>query len=139
MVDDAADGRRGRHEVAQAVEATAAQLAGWGITSSRRARSSTASGDAPHDRRLVLRVRSAARRLSPAQRHAIGPDTLEPITFKIYEYARTMKSAAFITAIAGINTARRQLARFLHAARRLAVPDDGARGGAVGHLQSRPD
>jgi amidase len=44
--------------------------------------------------------------------HTIGPDTLEPITYKIYEYARAMRSAAFIAAIAGINTARRQLARF---------------------------
>jgi amidase len=42
----------------------------------------------------------------------IGPDTLEPITWQIYEHARTMKSAAFVAAIAGINTARRQLARF---------------------------
>ena len=44
--------------------------------------------------------------------HAIGPDTLEPVTFKIYEYAKQMKSAQFVAALAGINTARRQLARF---------------------------
>ena len=44
--------------------------------------------------------------------HAIGPDTLEPVTFKIYEYAKQMKSAQFVGALAGINTARRQLARF---------------------------
>jgi amidase len=44
--------------------------------------------------------------------HAIGPDTLQPVTFKIYEYARQMKSAQFVAALAGINTARRQLARF---------------------------
>ena len=42
----------------------------------------------------------------------IGPDTLEPITFKIYEYATQMTARQFVTAIAGINTARRQLARF---------------------------
>ncbi len=44
--------------------------------------------------------------------HAIGPDTLEPVTFKIYEYAKQMKSAQFVAALAGINTARRQFARF---------------------------
>ena len=42
----------------------------------------------------------------------IGPDTLEPITFKIYEYATHMTAKQFVTALAGINTARRQLARF---------------------------
>ena len=44
--------------------------------------------------------------------HAIGPETLEPMTFKIYEYAKQMKHAPFVAAVAGINTARRQLARF---------------------------
>jgi amidase len=44
--------------------------------------------------------------------HAIGPDTLEPTTFKIYEHARRMTATQFLTALAGINTARRQLARF---------------------------
>lgn len=44
--------------------------------------------------------------------HAIGRDTLEPVTFKIYEHAKTMTSGAFLAALAGINTARRQLARF---------------------------
>jgi amidase len=44
--------------------------------------------------------------------HAIGPETLEPVTFEIYEYARRMTASQFLTALAGINTARRQLARF---------------------------
>ena len=43
---------------------------------------------------------------------AIGPETLEPVTLTIYEHARQMKSAAFLNAMAAINTARRQLARF---------------------------
>jgi amidase len=47
--------------------------------------------------------------------HAIGPETLEPVTFKIYEYARRMTAARFLTALAGINTARRQLGRFFTA------------------------
>jgi amidase len=44
--------------------------------------------------------------------HAIGRDTLEPITYKIYEHAKAMTSGPFLAALAGINTARRQLARF---------------------------
>lgn len=44
--------------------------------------------------------------------HAIGPETLEPITWKIYRHAKAMKSGTFVVALAGINTARRQLARF---------------------------
>jgi amidase len=43
--------------------------------------------------------------------HAIGPDTLEPVTFKIYEYARGMIASQFLSALAGINVSRRQLAR----------------------------
>jgi len=43
---------------------------------------------------------------------AIGPETLEPVTFKIYEHARQMKAAQFLDAIAAINTARRQLGRY---------------------------
>ncbi len=44
--------------------------------------------------------------------HAIGRDTLEPTTFKIYEHAKKMTSGSFLSALAGINIARRQLARF---------------------------
>src|SRR4029079_13531974 len=43
---------------------------------------------------------------------AIGRDTLEPVTYAIYEHARKMGSPAFVEAIAGINTSRRRLARF---------------------------
>src|SRR5262245_22542978 len=44
--------------------------------------------------------------------HAIGRDTLEPVTYRIYEHARQMKAAAFVNALAGVNTARRQLGRY---------------------------
>jgi len=44
--------------------------------------------------------------------HAIGPDTLEPVVLKIYEYACGMKPAQFLTAVAAINTARRRLGAF---------------------------
>jgi amidase len=44
--------------------------------------------------------------------HAIGRDTLEAVTLKIYEHAKRMAPARFLAALAGINTARRQLARF---------------------------
>ena len=44
--------------------------------------------------------------------HAIGPDTLEPVVRHIHAYAAEMKPAQFLTALAGINTARRRLGRF---------------------------
>jgi amidase len=43
---------------------------------------------------------------------AIGQDTLEAVTFKIYEHARRMKAEQIVNALAGLNSARRQLARF---------------------------
>ena len=44
--------------------------------------------------------------------HAIGPDTLEPVTYAIYEYARQMKPEQFLSAIAHVNTARRRLGAY---------------------------
>ncbi|HEX9278679.1 MAG TPA: amidase family protein, partial [Casimicrobiaceae bacterium] len=44
--------------------------------------------------------------------HAIGPDTLEPVTFAIYEHARQMKPEQFLNAMAYINTARRKLGAY---------------------------
>jgi amidase len=44
--------------------------------------------------------------------HAIGPDTLEPVILRIYEYARQMKAAQFLNALSIINTSRRLLGRF---------------------------
>jgi amidase len=44
--------------------------------------------------------------------HAIGPDTLEPVTFAIYEHARRMKPEQFLNAMASINTARRKLGAY---------------------------
>jgi len=41
--------------------------------------------------------------------HSIGPDTLEPVTFKIYEYARQMKPEQFIRAMTNLNSIRRKL------------------------------
>lgn len=43
---------------------------------------------------------------------AIGPETLEPVTFKIYEYARQMKPTQFMSAMSALNTARRQLGAY---------------------------
>jgi len=42
----------------------------------------------------------------------IGPDTLEPVTFAIYEHARRMKPDQFITAMAAVNAARRKLGAY---------------------------
>jgi amidase len=44
--------------------------------------------------------------------HAIGPDTLEPVTFKIYEYSRQMQPEQFIVAMANLNTVRRKLGAY---------------------------
>jgi amidase len=44
--------------------------------------------------------------------HQIGRDTLEPVVFTIYEHAKRMKPAQFITAMSAINVARRQLGQF---------------------------
>jgi amidase len=43
--------------------------------------------------------------------HPIGPDTLEPVIHKIYQYARQMKAEHFLGAMAALNAARRQLGR----------------------------
>ena len=40
---------------------------------------------------------------------AIGPDTLEPVVFKVYEYARQMTTAQFMGAVSALNATRRQL------------------------------
>ncbi len=41
----------------------------------------------------------------------IGPDTLEPVTLAIYEYAARLKPADFLAGVAEVNRARRRLAR----------------------------
>ncbi len=100
-------------EVAKAVERTAVLLAGMG----HRVIEESPEFEGLQTMRFMsdvwffgfdLRLEGYSKRSG----HAIGPDTLEPVTFKIYEYAKQMKSAQFVAALAGINTARRQLARF---------------------------
>ena len=44
--------------------------------------------------------------------HAIGPETLEPVIFKIYQYARQMKAEQFLAAMLALNAARRQLGQY---------------------------
>ncbi len=44
--------------------------------------------------------------------HKVGPDTLEPMIWKIYEHARNMTSADFFSALVEINTARRKLGAY---------------------------
>ena len=43
---------------------------------------------------------------------AISRETLEPVTFAIYEYAQNMKPGQFIGAMAGVNAARRKLGAY---------------------------
>ena len=42
----------------------------------------------------------------------IGPETLEPVVYSIYEHARRMTPARFLGALAALNTVRRQLAAY---------------------------
>ncbi len=44
--------------------------------------------------------------------HPVGPDTLEPVTFAIYEYARRMVPEQFLNALAYLNVARRRLGAY---------------------------
>jgi amidase len=46
----------------------------------------------------------------------IGPETLEPVILKVYEYAKGLRAAHFFAALAEINTARRALGRFYETA-----------------------
>lgn len=42
----------------------------------------------------------------------VGPDTLEPVILSLYEYAKEITPARFMTALGAVNVARRKLARF---------------------------
>jgi amidase len=44
--------------------------------------------------------------------HAIGPDTLEPCTFAVFEYAKRMRPEQFINAMSAINRERRKLSKY---------------------------
>ncbi len=41
---------------------------------------------------------------------SIGPDTLEPVVLKLYEYAKTLTAPRFLAALAALNVSRRRLA-----------------------------
>jgi amidase len=55
-----------------------------------------------------LRLEGYAKRTG----RTIGPDTLEPVVLQIYEYAKRMKPAQFLNAMANVNQARRRLGRY---------------------------
>jgi amidase len=44
--------------------------------------------------------------------HPIGPDVLEPVTYLIYQYAKSLTTADFFRAFGVLNRVRRQLARY---------------------------
>ena len=44
--------------------------------------------------------------------HAVGPDTLEPVTLAVYEHAKRMTPGDFLQANALVNATRRKLARY---------------------------
>ena len=100
-------------EVAHAVEHTAAVLAAMG----HHVEDEGPAFDALQAMRHMtdvwffgfdLRLESYSKRSG----HVIGPDTLEAVTLKIYQHARRMTASQFLSALAGLNTARRELGRF---------------------------
>jgi amidase len=100
-------------EVAAAVERTATALAGMGHEVSEESPEFDGLAAMRHMTDVWffgfdVRLEGYAKRSG----HAIGPDTLEPVTYRIYEHAKQMTAAPFVNALAGVNTARRQLARY---------------------------
>ena len=100
-------------EVAQAVARTAALLADMGHEVSEESpepigveamAAMTAVWFFGFDLRLAGFAERSGRR--------IGPDTLEPMTLTIYEYARRLTPAQFLAATAVINAVRRRLGRY---------------------------
>ena len=97
-------------EVLQAVERTAQTLADMGHT----VEEFTPAFDGLAAMRSMMdlwffgfdgRLAGYARRSG----HALSQETLEPMTWLIHEYARQMKPAQFMAAMASLNTVRRQL------------------------------
>lgn len=104
-------------EVTAAVKATAAALAGMGHEVFER--DADMGGAAQMQRFADLWFFGFDARLaaySAKSGHKIGPDTLEPVTYRIWEHAKRMTSADFFAAVGAVNAARRQLARFYEGA-----------------------
>jgi amidase len=100
-------------EVAAAVAATAALLADLGheVTQEAPVFDGLASMRAMTDVWMFgfdLRLAGYSARSG----HPISRDTLEPVTYMLYEYAQRMKPAQFLNAMLALNGARRQLGRF---------------------------
>jgi len=99
-------------EVAQAVERTAKTLAQMGHE---------VSEDSPEFDPSVMRSMADVwffgfdlrlEGYSKRNGRPIGPETLEPVVFMIYEHARQMKPVQFLNAMAALNTARRRLGHY---------------------------
>jgi amidase len=100
-------------EVAGAVENTAALLAEMGhhVSEESPELDGLAAMHAMTDVWFFgfdLRLESYAKRSG----QTIGPDTLEPVILKIYEYAKQMTAGQFLNALAVLNTSRRLLGRY---------------------------
>ena len=100
-------------EVADAVERTARALSAMGHHVSEESpefdgpaamRSMTDVWFFGFDQRLEGYAKRSGR--------TIGADTLEPVVFRIYEYAKQMKPVQFLNAMAVVNAARRSLGRY---------------------------
>ena len=70
--------------------------------------------------------------------HPIGPDTLEPVTFKIYEYSQRMKPEHFIRAMTNLNSIRRKLGAYFTRHDVWLSPTTAKRRRALGEVQPRP-
>jgi len=100
-------------EIAQAVETTARLLAGMGHAVTEESPEFDGLAAMRHMIDVWffgfdLRLRTYSKQSG----HAIGPETLEPVVYNIYEYAARLKAPQFLGALAGMNTARRRLGRF---------------------------
>ena len=100
-------------EVASAVEATGKMLASMGHSVERAHVDMGGVGVLDATTAIFFfgfdsRLETYAKRTG----NKIGPDTLEPVILAMYEYAKTITAAQFMTALAEANVARRRLGAF---------------------------
>ncbi len=100
-------------EVASAVEATGRMLVSMGHSVERAHVDMGGVGVLDATTAIFFfgfdsRLEAYARRTG----NKIGPDTLEPVILAMYEYAKTITAAQFMTALAEANVARRRLGAF---------------------------
>ena len=140
LVDEGADGRRDRKGGCGAVENTATLLAEMGhhVSEESPELDGLAAMRAMTDVWFFgfdLRLEGYAKRSG----QTIGPDTLEPVILKIYEYAKQMTAGQFLNALGGAQHVAPAARPLLRQVRRLAVSNHSECCRTLGHLQPRTD